>query len=53
MSDEHGERFNYDIPTTKKCYQGKWALTMLGDYSLQLKGKTQIGTGQTKWENVF
>jgi hypothetical protein len=32
VSDEHGERFHYDIYTMDKRNQGKWDPGMLSDY---------------------
>jgi len=32
FSDEHGERFHQDIAMMEKRYQGKWSISMLGDY---------------------
>ena len=35
--DEHGERFNQDIISLEKRYQGKWTSSMLADYCWALK----------------
>ena len=32
VSDEHGERFDQEIATMEKRYQGKWSTSMLADY---------------------
>jgi len=32
LSDEHGERFQQDISSMEKRYQGKWNCAMLADY---------------------
>jgi len=32
VSDEHGERFDQDISSMEKRYQGKWNCAMLPEY---------------------
>jgi len=32
VSDEHGERFHQEIAEMEKRYQGKWSISILGDY---------------------
>jgi len=37
VSDKQGERFDLDISTTEKRYQGKWNPSVLADYCLTLE----------------
>jgi len=37
VTDEHSERFNQDIMTIEKWYQGKWISSMMTDYCWALK----------------
>jgi hypothetical protein len=37
VSDEHGQRFHQDIPTTEKRYQGKCSPSTLADYCWTLR----------------
>jgi hypothetical protein len=53
VSDEHGERFHQDISNMEKRYQGKWSLSVLGDYSCTLKRDVPQATHSRKSTTVI
>jgi hypothetical protein len=51
VSDEHGERFDQDISSIEKRYEGKWKCAMLADccWTLASDAPTMEYKRQEKW----